>query len=171
MPNSLPLQQQLTATNKSLDIWNAEHASYGEAFVDDDSAHNRQQLLNAARQVEVHTTKIKVLNDRIATLAAQRASLDAAVQRAHAVLSTVSTEVRIEVLEAEIKTYSYRIAQAEQSIFENGKLRAAAKQEKLELETGVREAAWRAHQPLMREKCLQANPHMRNERTVTRQGF
>lgn len=165
------LQQQLAATQAAVATAEQEHDKAGSDYADDDSAANRKRLLGSAEDITAHRAKAKVLNDRIATLSAHRASLDSAVQRAHTVLSTVSNDVRIEVLEGEIATATYKIAQFEQGIFEWQKRLRTAKEEKLQLETGVREAAWRAQQPLMREKFLQANPHWRNERIVTRQGF
>lgn len=163
-------EQQLTATNKSLDIWNAEHASYGEAFADDDSAHNRQQLLNAARQVEVHTTKIKVLNDRIATLQAQRAVLDAAVQQASTVLSEATTEVRLQALEQEMATHKYHIAQHETAIRERTKLYNAAEAEYKQMLRSAQDAKWEATRRQAREHHLKTNgPTPGYERT--RVGF
>ena len=166
------LQQQLQAAENGLANAEAEHASVSHAYVDDDSPANRKRLLAAAEDAQTCRAKINAIGQRLAPLQAQRQPLDAAVQRASALLSTVSTDVRVEVLDAEIGSIQYKIAQYEQGIFELGKRLSAAKQERLHVTQARAEAEWRANKVRMAADFARANPgHKALQPATTRQGF
>ena len=149
------LQQQCTQTQTALEAADAEHTRAGRDFANDDSATNRRRLLTAAEESRVQQAKLKVLNDRIASLQAQRAPLDATVQQASTVLSEATNEVRLQALEQELATHKYHIAQHETAIRERTKLYNAAEAEYKQLLRGPDD--WPVKQRGINEKFRRVN--------------
>jgi len=115
-------------------------------------------LTQASQDADAARTKVKVLTQRLDAAQAQRVPLDAAIQQASTILSKVTTEVRLEVLEKEMATAKYKIAEFQQGIFEWDKRLRAMKAEHLEITQKVADAEWRANQIRMRAQFAAANP-------------
>jgi len=152
------LQGQLTAAQQDVAKAEQEHGDASTAFVDDDNDKNSARLLRAGHDAEAYRIKVKVLTQRLATLQAQREPLDRAVQQASTILSQVTTEVRLEVLDKEMATAKYKIAEFQQGIFEWDRRFRAMKEEHFQIESRQNEANQRANQMRMREQFLRTNP-------------
>jgi chromosome segregation ATPase len=152
----LLVQQQ---TEKALAAADAAYSEASLSYADADTDANKRKLFSTHDDVAACQAKLKVIAERITALQTTRATLDAAVQAAHTVVSRAGTEVLLENLYAEVDRAKYHIGQHQQGLMEWDRRLRAAKQQALEIEQRQADAQWRVDKVRMQQEARLRNPY------------
>ena len=150
------LQQQMATVNTAVASAERQFDDAQGAYVDDDGPVNRKRLFVTRDDLAAAQSKVKPIVERIARLQIQRSALDVKVQEAAVTLAKITDDVRLEYLEREESVAKYKIAQAQQQIFELQKRFNAARDERMALLRRLNDARWRQQKATARADWLRA---------------